>query len=240
MKGDPSNARDMADYIASPANYRAYGAMDHVLWTGQEGFAHVNGMDLWDWFDAHPEELATFARMSEEVSRGEAPIIARIYPFPERGKVCDIGGGSGTLLAGILLRHPRLSGVIFDRPSVQECALVLTSERGVAARCTFIGGVFWDQVPEGYDLYLQKNILHDWHDKKCEVLLRNIAKAATRQSRLLIVEILVEGFDATNYGSLRYVHVMTVCNSTFSFSTCAVGHRLMFCLPWRQFLFRLR
>jgi demethylsterigmatocystin 6-O-methyltransferase len=43
----------------------------------------------------------------------------------------------------------------------------------------------------GADIYLLHNILHDWPDSKCLLILQNIATAMSRNSRLLIMEYVV-------------------------------------------------
>jgi hypothetical protein len=46
-------------------------------------------------------------------------------------------------------------------------------------------------MPDGGDLYLLKNILHDWADDRCVTILKNIHSASRAGGRVLIVEMLV-------------------------------------------------
>jgi C-methyltransferase len=46
-------------------------------------------------------------------------------------------------------------------------------------------------VPPDGDLYLLKQILHDWDDAHCLVLLKNIHWPAKPQSKLLVVDMVV-------------------------------------------------
>lgn len=93
----------------------------------------------------------------------EAPQIATMYPFEEISRLCDVGGGSGTLLSEMLVRHKGLRGVLCDGPGVFDEARRLLSARGVMSRVELAPGSFFDRVPEGCDCYLL-NILHDWDD----------------------------------------------------------------------------
>lgn len=52
-------------------------------------------------------------RWTEQV----AGAVASTYDFGKVETVIDIGGGTGALLAGILLAHPHLRGAVFDLPS---------------------------------------------------------------------------------------------------------------------------
>ena len=56
----------------------------------------------------------------------------------------------------------------------------------------FLSGDFFNKIPSDYDLYILKNILHDWEDDKAFQILKNISQAMKRDSRLLISEILIE------------------------------------------------
>jgi O-methyltransferase domain len=56
-------------------------------------------------------------------------------------------------------------------------------EAGVAGRVEVVSGSFFEGVPAGRDYYVLKNVLHDWGDHECGVVLRRVAKAiqATRR-----------------------------------------------------------
>jgi hypothetical protein len=52
---------------------------------------------------------------------------------------------------------------------------------GLSGRAEAIGGDFFVDVPEG-DIYLLKQILHDWNDDQCRTILANCAR------RLVLLE----------------------------------------------------
>ena len=47
---------------------------------------------------------------------------------------------------------------------------------------------FFERVRQPADVLLMKNVLHDWSDEKCQVILDLCQRLASRHSRLLIVE----------------------------------------------------
>jgi hypothetical protein len=61
---------------------------------------------------------------------------------------------------------------------------------GLAERCEAVAGDFFQAVPPG-DVMLLKQILHDWNDEQCTVLLRNCAESLSRGGRVLVVEMLI-------------------------------------------------
>ncbi|PCK05420.1 MAG: hypothetical protein COA42_18270 [Alteromonadaceae bacterium] len=209
--GRLNRAKEFAEYFSSKSNVLAYAEFDHVLKTGEEGFMHANGKDLWQWFDAHPEELETFAQMMMGVTNGEAPMVAKLYPFEEITRLCDVGGGRGSLLSELVVRYPHLQGVLFDCEGVIASAGPLLEARGVADKIECETGDFYTAVPAGCDAYMLKNVMHDWDDGRCKIILDNCRKVMKKGNKVLLVEIVLEEFDRTNFAALRDIHVLTVC-----------------------------
>jgi hypothetical protein len=58
---------------------------------------------------------------------------------------------------------------------------------GLAERCEAVAGDFFEAVPQG-DVMLLKQILHDWNDEQCIILLRNCAASLPKAGRVLVVE----------------------------------------------------
>lgn len=210
--GQLTRAREFAEYFSSGANCAAYCAFDHTLRTGQESFAPTLGFDLWEWFDAHPDEREVFAQTMMGVTISEAPMVAKLYPFDTIQRICDVGGGRGTLLSELLVRFPQLEGVLFDREGVIASAKPLLAARGVNERVETVVGDFFEHMVPGCDAYLLKNVLHDWDDERCKIILRHCRAAMQIGHRLLVVEIVVEPNDHANFGAFRDIHVMVVCN----------------------------
>jgi hypothetical protein len=73
-------------------------------------------------------------------------------------------------------------------------AVPVLDAAGVADRAATVGGSFFDTVPAGADAYLLKRILYGWDDERAVDLLRTIRAAMKPESRLLVLEpILNEG-----------------------------------------------
>jgi hypothetical protein len=209
--GAPGSLRSYALYFGSPSNVHAWADFDRTLATGRNAFARVHGATIWDWFDAHPEERETFAGAMGELTELYASAVATASPFASVRKLCDVGGGRGTLLAEILLRHPQLSGVLLDSAGVLEAARPYLAERGVLDRVELTVGSFFDGVPGGCDAYLLKNVLHDWDDARCREILGNCRRAMAPGTRLLVVETVVEADSVRDLGPLSDLQMMVVC-----------------------------
>jgi hypothetical protein len=168
---EDDTTRAFAVYFASKSNQQAWADFGETLRTGKNAFDRVHATSVWDWFDAHPEERETFARAMMSLTIGEAAGIASAYPFSEAQKVCDVGGGRGTLLSEILLHHPQVQGVLVDAPGVLESAKSLLEARGVRERVDLVPGSFFDSVPSGADIYTLKTVLHDWDDERSKTAI---------------------------------------------------------------------
>ncbi|MFF7156907.1 methyltransferase [Streptomyces sp. NPDC008139] len=70
-----------------------------------------------------------------------------------------IAGGNGELLGRILSAHPRLRGVLLERPHTVETARRLLGAAGHTERCAFLPGSFAD-VPAGGDVYIPSRVPH--------------------------------------------------------------------------------
>ena len=171
-------------YFFGTAFYRAFGDALHAARTGEAAFPRVFGADWWTWLDEHPDESARFDRM---MSGGDPKNIEAFAALDWRGNetVVDVGGGVGTLLIGLLQRHPGLRGIVFERRAVAEEAERRIAAAGLEHRCTAVAGNFFDAVPAA-DVYILRAILHDWDDERAAAILRNLAA-----TRVLIMDSVV-------------------------------------------------
>jgi hypothetical protein len=212
LGGGLSRAREFMLYFGSGSNRAAWNDFEHALRTGHSPFDHVHGMNIWDWFEQHSDERELFSHAMLGMSLADAPVIASLYPFAELKRVCDVGGGRGTLLSELLIRHPHLAGVLCDSASVLESARQLLAARGVLGRAELSPGSFFDRVPAGADAYLLKNILHDWNDAQCVKILKNVRAAAGTSGKLLIAETLVEHVSRDPIGVPADLQMLVACS----------------------------
>jgi hypothetical protein len=207
-----AHMREHCIYFASESNVRSWNDIEATARSAKNAFERLHGMSVWDWFEHHPEERETFARMMMGGTIAVAPVVAGLYPWHEVKRVCDVGGGRGTLLSELLVRHEHLHGVLCDAAGVLDSARVLLDKRGVLQRVQLVPGSFFDHVPTGADAYVLKNILHDWDDARSLHILGVVRRAMQKGQRLVISETITERNDIDSFGTLADVHMMTVCS----------------------------
>jgi len=167
---------------------KAWGDLLYSVETGNPAFHHVFGMDSFSYMAQHPDEAANFDKAMSDFTRQIAIGVAANYDFSPFHTIVDVGGGEGTLLAGILAANPNLRGILFEQPHVAERAKEPIRTAGLAARCAVMTGDFFLAVPAGGDVYILKHVIHDWDDERATAILQNCRKVMGPTGKLLIVE----------------------------------------------------
>jgi SAM-dependent methyltransferase len=122
--------------------------------------------------------------------------VVRGYAWDQVKVVVDVGGGTGALLARILSSCPQVRGVLVDLVAESDEANRVLRESGVSSRCQAIARNFFDPLPTGGDVYLLRNIVHDWPDQQAAAILRRCGEAAGEAGRVLVVErVMTAGGD---------------------------------------------
>jgi hypothetical protein len=168
----------------------AFAGLPHAIRTGQPGYASVHGRDFWADLDADPGHRAYFDELMRSQQLFTAPQVAELYPWQQVDHVTDVGGGSGGLLAELLVSHPHLKGRLVDRPEPVATAAERFAQRGVAERAEVVAGDFFSPLPTGSDVYVVSRALTDWSDQHAASILRRCAEAAGETGRVLVVEVL--------------------------------------------------
>lgn len=135
----------------------------------------------------------------------QTPGMITGYPWAELSNhtLFDLGGGDGSLIAGLLRAIPTLQGGIMDTPRVlpflqeafhhpsskyADVALRIPPERVIA------GDFLQEVIPS--EAYVMRWCLHDWNDEQACQILRNIRRSIINSpvSRLIVLEsVLADG-----------------------------------------------
>jgi O-methyltransferase len=180
----------------------AWARFDHTLRTGEAAFDEAHGVGFWEYLADHPYDSARFDASQQAVTRRELRSALPAYDWAAFRTIVDVGGGNGAFLAGILAEFPSVRGVVFDQPHVVGAAGAVLARAGVADRCDVVGGSFFEAVPAGGDAYLLKRILYGWDDQRAIDVLRAVRMAMHDDSRLLMLEPLVEPGNEFDWGKL--------------------------------------
>lgn len=189
-RSHPHSIASWVGYQAAPANATAHAELAGQLRDGAQPSGHRRafGNSVWDHFGEHAEEGARFGEAMRELTAIDLGALARAYPWPRDGVVCDVAGGIGTLLAAILERRPRARGVLVDAPEVLTEAEPFLRSRGVADRVQRVAGDLFGELSAQADVYVLKWILHDWSDEACLEILRRLRATMPAGARVVAID----------------------------------------------------
>ena len=208
----PNTVRDWTRYIALKSTSSAWSDLTETVRTGRSAFPRIHGSSVWQWFGEHPHEERLFAGGMRSLTEQDAPFIVQGYPWPDEGVLCDVAGGVGTLLGAILDARPGLRGVLVDGPGVLAEAGGWLAGRGLRERVELSEGDIFRSLSARADVYLLKNILHDWDDEACATILSTVRAAMPEGSRVVIVEYLQERNVPNVVASVSDIQMMTQCD----------------------------
>jgi len=174
--------------LVGAARWRCWSSLLETVRTGENACDRVLGMRLFDFYAAHEQESKIQVDAMRSMSTTHAKSVVDAIDFPAAGIIVDVGGGTGELLAAALAANPGLSGILHDLPNVVAHAAPVLAAAGVANRCKVEGGSFLEKVPGSGDVYLLKQVIHDWDDARAAMILRRCRKCMPSAARLLIIE----------------------------------------------------
>ncbi len=188
-------SRLLQQYRAGPLFLReAIGAglgLAESLQSGRPGFDHTFGKPIFEYLTEHPEAFEYFGALMARTTRLLTRFVFSNHAFEPFGLAVDVGGSHGDLMMALLAEYPDARGIVFDRPETARQAAARVADSAVAERIEAVGGDFFEAVPGGADLYLLKQILHDWSDEDCVRILRSVRAVMPDGGRLAVIEFLL-------------------------------------------------
>jgi hypothetical protein len=207
--GVPGSMRDMAIAQSAPAHWLPWGRLEDAVRSGVRTTPVVLGCELFEWYEKHPKEAAAFSGAMANLSALAAQETGQALSLPAGAMVVDVGGAHGTLLAGVLRANPKARGVLVDLAHVIETAPKALVALGIAERVEAMAGDFFKGVPTG-DVYLLKQILHDWNDEQCVALLKNCVRAMRPGGKVVAVEMVVPDDGTPSMAQMMDLNMMVL------------------------------
>ena len=172
----------------SPKRVRRFGSAIQWLTAGPEyDVKHfVDGFD-WDALDSREGEAAT---------------------------VVDVGGGNGQVALAIAKATKNLQFVVQELPesgdSTEKQDAQKVEEEQENERVRFMAHDFFSPQPvSGAEVYFLRWVLHNWSDKYCLMILRNLVPALRTGSKLLLCEYVLPEAAETTWKMNRYDETFT-------------------------------
>jgi hypothetical protein len=191
-------------------HYQAWGNLIDSIKCDKPAFDQVYGRPLFDYLAQNSVAAQTFNAGMTDLTSQIALATVLAYDFSGSRVVADIGAGHGVLLDSILRSNPSIAGILFDSKQVIEAALRHSARTGSGSRRRNIAGDFFESVPEGADIYILKNVLHDWSDDRAVRILKNCRRAMDARAKLLVIEMVLPLLDDAAFGSLLDLNMLVM------------------------------
>lgn len=174
-----------------------------------------------DWHKAMEQEdfARKFTAAMDCRGRYLAQALAKKLDLSGRSCLLDIGAGSGIYACSIAAHHAHLEAIVFDQSPVDRIAAKLIAERGCAERVSVKTGNMFDGLPQGCDVHLFSNVLHDWGVPEVRKLLA-VSHAALPAGGLLVIHDAIINAEKTGplhvaeYSCLLMHSTQGKCHST--------------------------
>jgi orsellinic acid C2-O-methyltransferase len=187
----PGSLRNTAIGLGEESWWRAWGELPRGVRAGAIPYELAEGKTFWQEAADDPAVAARFNSFMSGQAEIFVPRLLHSFDFSRAAHVIDVGGGNGAMLAGILHAHPQARGTLFDLPAGLADAPAYLRARGVESRCTVVAGSFFESVPVGGDVYILRNILHDWPDDRAAEIVGVCRRAMAPGTVLLVIDAVM-------------------------------------------------
>ncbi|MBS9435570.1 methyltransferase [Photorhabdus hainanensis] len=147
---------------------------------GKSAFEIAHGKPIFEYLDSNELPRAKFNSLMSKNSDKMIEKLFDVYDFSQHDKILDVGGGRGNLLIKISERVTGKHYAVLDR----------YNKSPAYENIDFIDGDFFKSIPSGYDLYILKNIIHDWSDNESILILENCRKAMNNNATILLITLM--------------------------------------------------
>ncbi|KAF1813460.1 S-adenosyl-L-methionine-dependent methyltransferase [Eremomyces bilateralis CBS 781.70] len=166
--------------------------------TTETGFnvAFDTEMPMFKYMQNHPAKAKRFAGLMQGMASSPRYHLRHLvegYDWAAlgNGKVVDIGGSAGHASIALANAYPSLTFVVEDLPHVVAQGAEALPEP-LKSRISFLPLDFFTPQPvKDADVYILRQICHDWSDKYAVKILENLLPAMKKGAKLVIMDGLI-------------------------------------------------
>ncbi|MEI2739379.1 MAG: methyltransferase [Chitinophagaceae bacterium] len=187
----------------SGEHLNAWQNLDISIKTGNSSFEEIYKKPFFDFLNDNPEKLNAYHKAMYQYAKDDYKTLPDVIDFSKHKSVMDVGGGYGAVLENIKKKYPNLDCVLFDLEKVVENVTVPNIKR--------ISGSFFDKIPNKSEAIILSRVLHDWNDKKTNLILQNCFEALQNNGALYVIENCADKISADL--SLLSLNMTAICES---------------------------
>ena len=213
--------------VFCPSGTKVLDAMDEPGWSieepNQTGFNlyHKSDLSVYPELAKEPERARRFGSALEFLTSGPEYDVHHVvdqfnwdaldHRESETATIVDVGGGNGHVALAIAKATKSLQFVVQDLPGVVTLAekqMLQQFGKDETGRVRFMAHDFFAPQPVwGADVYFFRWILHNWSDKYCLMILRNLLPALKAGAKILLFEYVLPATAQKSWNMNRYVAI---------------------------------
>lgn len=158
--------------------------------------AYDTPLPMFAWMKGEPEHSERFGRLMDAMRQAPIYSVSHLvngYDWASLGggKVVDVGGSLGHTSVAIAEKSPELTFVVQDLPEVVEQGRAKIAGKP-SDKLEFMAHDFFKEQPiKDADIYLLRQILHDWPDAEATTILKNLVASMKPGSKIVIMDQVV-------------------------------------------------
>lgn len=134
--------------------------------------AHASAAADWERGEMTPDFARMITAYMNAHSRAAAKAVGAQPLFADIRSLLDVGGGSGIFSIEVAKAQPALHATVLEIAAVCAEAERYIEAAGQTPRVhTAVLNMFTQPWPSGHDAHFLSNILHDWSDETCRLLV---------------------------------------------------------------------
>lgn len=156
-------------------------------------------------------DAQSFSHMHESFSMDH---LLRGYDFSHASSVVDIGGCDGKVAFALAKKYPGINKIVVqDQPHVISGIDIPGELQGRVEGMEH--DFFTPQPVKDADVYLMRWVLHDWSDKYCVKILRNLIPALKKNAKVVVNDICIPEPGQTSIAADRAFRKMDISMKAF-------------------------
>jgi 3-hydroxy-5-methyl-1-naphthoate 3-O-methyltransferase len=154
---------------------------------------HQSAVKEWERGEMPAEFANIITAFMNAHSLAAAKAVAVQPLFAKVKSVLDVGGGSAVFSIAMAKAHSSLRATVMEIAAVCAAAerYIAAAELGSRIRTEAVN-MFTQAWPGGHDVHFLSNILHDWSDETCRMLVRKSFDALPSGGRIVLHEMLMD------------------------------------------------
>ncbi len=174
-----STSRDtLVPYYSSLKNRPPCLEFRNILLTDKPaGWSSKKGGQDWITSMRNPDFADSFTSAMDSRGRFLAKELANNIDLSRYHSILDIAGASGVYACAFSNTNPQLRSSILEISPVDEAALRSIKEKNMENVVSVIQGNMFEFLPQGFDVHLLANTLHDWNIESNRTIISNSFKS---------------------------------------------------------------